>query len=120
MALEGDRRPTTRAASRVADRPFQVDFTLSALKVPAVAHALKVGFTLSRAASVTLQIETKAARSSRSCRPRASSAGAQSLAWDDTTTSGAKAPTGAYVARVDRDERGRDVGARRRRSRCAV
>ena len=42
-----------------AERTFQVDFTLSALKVPGVAHALKVGFSLSRPASVTLQIETK-------------------------------------------------------------
>ena len=84
----------------LADRPFVVDYTLSALKVPAVAHTLKVGFTLSRAASVTLQIETKAGALVARLPAASLGAGVQSLTWDDTTLGGAKAPNGAYVARV--------------------
>jgi hypothetical protein len=84
----------------VAERPFLVDYTLSALKVPGVAHTLKVGFTLSRPASVALQIETKAGAVVAILPPASLPAGTQSLAWDDRTTSGAPAPPGAYVARV--------------------
>src|SRR5262245_205468 len=84
----------------VAERPFQVDYTLSALKVPTVAHGLKVGFTLSRPASVALQIETKDGAVVAQLPPASLEAGTQSLAWDDMTTSGAKAPRGSYVARV--------------------
>ena len=83
-----------------AERTFQVDFTLSALKVPGVAHALKVGFSLSRPASVTLQIETKDGVLVAKLPPASLEAGTQSLTWDDTTTAGAKAPAGSYVARV--------------------
>ena len=97
----------------VAERPFQVDFTLSALKVPSVAGALKVGFTLSRAASVTLQIETKDGAVVAKLPPANLEAGTQSLAWDDTTTSGAKAPRGSYVARVVATSDGGDVRALR-------
>jgi Phosphodiester glycosidase/FlgD Ig-like domain len=83
-----------------AERPFLVDYTLSALKVPSAAQALKVGFTLSRSASVTLQIETKDGAVVAKLAPASLEAGTQSLTWDDTTTSGAKAPRGSYVARV--------------------
>jgi len=83
-----------------AERPFLVDYTLSSLKVPSAAHALKVGFTLSRPASVTLQIETKDGAVVAKLAPASLEAGTQSLTWDDTTTSGAKAPRGSYVARV--------------------
>jgi flagellar hook assembly protein FlgD len=68
--------------------------------VPGVAHTLKVGFTLSRPASVALQIETKAGAVVAMLPPASLPAGTQSLAWDDRTTSGAPAPPGAYVARV--------------------
>jgi len=84
----------------VAERPFQVDYTLSALKVPSVAGPLKVGLTLSRPASVVLQIETKAGVVVAEFPPASLAAGTQSLDWDDTTTGGAKAPLGSYVARV--------------------
>ena len=83
-----------------ADRTFQVDFTLTALKVPRIAHTLKVGFTLSRPASAKLQIETKAGSVVAELPAAELAAGPQSLTWDDSTTSGAKAPPGAYVARV--------------------
>jgi hypothetical protein len=84
----------------IADRTFQVDYTLGALKVPAIATSLEVGFVLSRAASVTLQIETKAGSVVATLPTTELEAGAQSLVWDDTTSSGAKAPSGRYVARV--------------------
>jgi Phosphodiester glycosidase/FlgD Ig-like domain len=83
-----------------ADRTFQVDATLTALKVPAVASALKVGFTLARAASVTLQIETKAGTVVARLPATPLEPGAQSLSWDDSTSTGANAPPGRYVARV--------------------
>ena len=72
VPLRAGRRSTSRARGTgrsratddqsrqsVADRPFLVDFTLSAPEGAAAAKRRKVGFTLSRAASVTLQIETK-------------------------------------------------------------
>jgi hypothetical protein len=83
-----------------AERAFPVDFTLAALKVPAVAHDLRVGFTLSRDATATLQIETPRGAVVAKLPPARLAAGAQSLAWDDTTATGAKAPPGRYVARV--------------------
>jgi hypothetical protein len=84
----------------VAERPFLVDYTLSALTVPRVAHELKVGFTLSRAASVVLQIETVDGAIVAKLDPASLAPGRQSLEWDDTTATGAKAPPGRYVARV--------------------
>jgi hypothetical protein len=84
----------------VAERPFLVDYTLSALKVPRVAHELKVGFALSRPASVVLQIETKDGAVVATLPPASLQTGTQSLVWNDATTSGAKAPAGSYVARL--------------------
>ena len=83
-----------------AERPFQVDFTLSGLKVPGIAHALNVGFTLARAASVTLQIETTAGSVVARLPAAELEPGARSLTWDDMPAGGAKAPKGRYVARV--------------------
>jgi hypothetical protein len=82
----------------VAERPFQVDFTLSALKVAGTTP--KVGFTLSRPASVTLQIETRDGAVVSKLPPQSLEAGTQSLTWDGTTSAGAMAPRGSYVARV--------------------
>jgi Phosphodiester glycosidase/FlgD Ig-like domain len=84
----------------VADRPFLVDFTLAALKVPKVAHSLQVGVTLSRAAAVTLQIETAAGSIVATLPAVQLEAGAQTLTWDDKASTGATAPPGSYVARV--------------------
>jgi hypothetical protein len=84
----------------VADRPFLVDYTLSELRIPPPGRTPRIGFTLSRPASVTLQIETKAGALVAKLPPASLEAGSQSVAWDDTTTTGAKAPAGAYVARL--------------------
>ena len=53
-----------------------------------------------RTQSETLQIETRAGALVARLPAASLPAGAQSLSWDDTTTSGVKAPNGAYVARV--------------------
>jgi flagellar hook assembly protein FlgD len=68
--------------------------------VPRVAHALKVGFTLARPATVTLRVETRSGSVVGFAPPAKLGAGAQTLTWDDTTVTGAKAPPGRYVARV--------------------
>jgi hypothetical protein len=83
-----------------AERTFLVDYTLSGLNVPSAAQDLKVGFTLSRPASVVLQIETRDGTLVAKLPPASLEAGTQSLTWDDTTASGATAPRGSYVARV--------------------
>jgi hypothetical protein len=83
-----------------AERTFQVDFTLTDLRVPKVAHTVKVGFTLSRPASVMLQIETKRGSVIARLPPAGLEAGVQSLTWDDLASVGVKAPPGQYVARV--------------------
>ena len=97
----GGSRPTDdQNRQSIAERPFQVDYTLSALKVPSVAHALKVGFTLSRAASVTLQIETKdgaVVAKLPAGEPRGGHAVARLGRHDDERREGA---AGSYVARV--------------------
>jgi phosphodiester glycosidase/flagellar hook capping protein FlgD len=84
----------------VAEQPFLVDYTVSALKVPKVAHTLTVGFGLSRPAGVTLQIETPTGAIVKTLPAAELQAGTQSLVWDDTTASGATAPPGSYVARL--------------------
>jgi hypothetical protein len=83
-----------------AERTFRVDFTLAGLRVPKIAHSLKVGFTLSRPADVGLQIETKRGSVIARVPSVRLDTGTRSLTWDDLTTAGVKAPPGRYVARV--------------------
>jgi Phosphodiester glycosidase/FlgD Ig-like domain len=86
-----------------ADVTFTYDLTLSGLAVPksaAPATGLKVGFTLSRPASVTLQIETPRGLVVASEPAVQLPAGAASLTWPGATTAGGTAPNGSYVARV--------------------
>ena len=104
----------------VAERPFLVDYTLSALKVPGVAHELKVGFTLSRPASVVLQIETKDGAVVATLPPVSLQAGTPVAAMgrhDDERREGA---AGLVRGAGDRDELGGDVRASPRPSRCGV
>ena len=83
-----------------AEQTFQVDFTLSGLKVPSD-RARAEGRLHARAAGERRAADRDEGRRRRRDAPPASlDAGAQSLAWDDTTTGGAKAPAGSYVARV--------------------
>ncbi|MBV8394870.1 MAG: phosphodiester glycosidase family protein [Actinobacteria bacterium] len=88
----------------VADQPFQYDLTLSAVRAPKSASArngLNVSFQLSRAASVTLQIETLTGAVVRVLPAVQLQPGPQSLHWDGTLTDGVtKAVPGTYVARL--------------------
>jgi flagellar hook capping protein FlgD len=86
-----------------ADQTFVYDATLSDLVVPKTASAssgLKVSFSLSRAASVTLAITAPNGTLVGSTAPAQLDAGPQSLGWDGTTSSGATAPPGTYIATV--------------------
>jgi hypothetical protein len=94
VATDDENRQST------AERPFQVDFTLSALKVPTPTRAPTIAFSLSRPATVTLQLETKDGALVAKLDPASMEAGPQSLAWDGNTTTGTRAPSGSYVARV--------------------
>jgi hypothetical protein len=86
-----------------ADQTFLYDVTLTGLNVPKSISAttgLNLGFSLSRSASVTLQIETKQGTVVDVLPAAQLEAGVGSLTWDGRTTTGANAPPGAYVARV--------------------
>jgi hypothetical protein len=85
------------------DRTFVFDATLTGLSVAQSASAaagLKVAFSLSRPASVALGIAAANGTPVASLPVAQLAAGAQSLTWDGTTTTGAKAPPGSYVATV--------------------
>jgi Phosphodiester glycosidase/FlgD Ig-like domain len=84
-----------------ADRTFAYDLTLSGVSVPGSAKgSLRVGFTLSRPASVTLGISAANGTLVATVPPASLPAGAQSLTWDGLTSTGARAPHGTYVATV--------------------
>jgi hypothetical protein len=89
--------------SSTFDETFAYDLTLAGLSVPRTASAeagLKVGFTLSRPASVVLQVETSRGTVVSAQPAIELPAGAQSLSWPGTTNAGVEAPAGSYVARV--------------------
>ena len=86
-----------------ADQTFQYDLTLSVLTVPGTAATkagLTVGFTLSRPASVTLQIAAANGTVVDTLPAVQLPTGAQSVAWNGTTAGGVSAPPGSYVATV--------------------
>jgi hypothetical protein len=85
----------------VADQSFRYDLTLSALTLPKSSKGgAKVTFTLSRAASVTLQIETGFGTFVVTNPPVPLDPGVQSLLWDGRASTGIAAPAGSYVAHV--------------------
>jgi hypothetical protein len=85
----------------VADQSFQYDLTVSALKVPKSSRGgVKLTFSLSRTASVTLQIKTSFGTVVTTNPPAALDAGSQSLSWDGRASTGIAAPAGSYIARV--------------------
>jgi exopolysaccharide biosynthesis protein len=83
-----------------ADRTFSYDLTLSGLKVTAAAPGVNIGFALSRPASAGVTITAANGTLVDTLAATSLQAGTQSLAWDGTTTTGAKAPRGGYVATV--------------------
>jgi Phosphodiester glycosidase/FlgD Ig-like domain len=83
------------------DRSFRYDTTLKGLSAPRLARGRATfRFTLSRAAKVRLQIETKTGIVMRSSAPVALTAGVQSLVWDGRLPLGTKAYSGSYVGHV--------------------
>jgi hypothetical protein len=88
--------------SSTADQTFVYDLTLTGLTVPksaSVSSGLRVGFTLSRPASVVLSISAANGTPVATLPAAQLQAGAQSLTWDGTMTSGKPLP-GSYVATV--------------------
>lgn len=83
------------------DRTFRYDTTLKGLSAPQLARGRATfRFTLSRAARVRLQIETRTGVVMRSQAPVALSAGTQSVIWDGRLPLGTKAYSGSYVGHV--------------------
>jgi len=83
------------------DRTFRYDTTLTGLTAPRVATGTAaIRFTLSRPATVKLQIETQGGIVIETLPAASLQAGAQSLAWDGSLTTGTRAYAGEYVAHV--------------------
>lgn len=83
------------------ERTFRFDTTLQALAVPRTARAtVRVGFTLTRPAQVTLRIETTSGIALRALPPAALQPGAQSIRWDGRLPGGSPAFAGTYVAHL--------------------
>jgi hypothetical protein len=83
------------------ERTFRYDATLQALAVPRSARTtVRVGFTLTRPAQVTLRIETAGGVLLRSLSAAALQSGAQAIRWDGRLPGGSLAFAGTYVAHV--------------------
>jgi hypothetical protein len=83
------------------DRPFRYDTTLRAVAVPSPARArATIRFSLSRAAKLRVQIETRTGVLVRALPAATLPAGAQSFVWDGRLPHGTKAYSGTYVAHV--------------------
>jgi hypothetical protein len=93
--------------SSSAEETFAYDATLGDLAVPREAtgaKGLRVGFTLSRPATVSLAIAAPNGTPVAATAPVELEAGAQALGWDGRTSSGARAPSGTYVATVTEED----------------
>jgi hypothetical protein len=83
------------------ERTFRYDTTLQALVVPRSARrTLRVGFTLTRPAQLTLRIETGSGAVLRALPSVALQPGARSINWDGRLPGGSPAFAGSYVAHV--------------------
>jgi hypothetical protein len=90
-----------KSQASTADQTFAYDLTLSGLSVPGSSNGgAKVAFTLSRPASVVLQVAAPNGTIVDMLPAANLAAGPQTVAWDGTMASGAAAPPGAYVASV--------------------
>jgi hypothetical protein len=100
-----------RGVHSLAERVFTVNNTLSSLTASpsllrlrkGARNALAIGFTLSRAATVTATIETKTGIVIRKLDQRSLPAGTQRLVWDGRTSGGGLAFNGAYAVRIAAD-----------------
>jgi flagellar hook assembly protein FlgD len=83
------------------DRPFRYDTTLHGVVAPRLARATAtIRFTLARAASIRLRIETRSGVIVRTLNPVSLQAGPGSVVWDGRLPHGTKAYGGAYVAHL--------------------
>jgi hypothetical protein len=83
------------------DRPFRYDTTLHAVAAPKTAvGSATIRFTLSRAASVHLRIETRSGVTVRDLAPVQLQPGARSVVWDGRLPHGTRAYAGVYVAHL--------------------
>lgn len=83
------------------DRPFRYDTTLRGVTAPVIAHGFApIRFTLSRAASVRLRIETSGGVTVRDLAPVSLQPGARAIVWDGRLPHGTRAYSGTYVAHV--------------------
>jgi hypothetical protein len=83
------------------ERTFRFDTTLQSLAAPRSARAaVRVGFTLTRPAQVTLRIETPSGVLIRALPPAALPTGAASIRWDGRLPGGSPAFAGTYVAHL--------------------
>jgi Phosphodiester glycosidase/FlgD Ig-like domain len=83
------------------ERTFRFDRTLQALAVPRAARGgVRVGFTLTRPAQLTLRIETAGGIVLRALPETAYQAGAGSIRWDGLLPGGSRAFAGSYVAHL--------------------
>jgi hypothetical protein len=94
------------------ERTFRFDATLRALTAPKTARgSVRVGFTLTRPAKVTLLIETTNGTVLRALPAATLQTGAQSIRWDGRLPAGSPAFAGAYSAHLLVES---DVGASER------
>src|SRR4051812_16609157 len=83
------------------DRPFRYDTTLQGVAAPkTAAGSATIRFTLSRAASVRLRIETRSGVTVRDLPAVQLQPGARSVVWDGRLPHGTRAYGGAYVAHL--------------------
>ncbi len=83
------------------ERTFRFDATLQALAVPRAARgSVRVGFTLTRPALVTLRIETASGIVLRALPATALQPGAGSIRWDGRLPGDSLAFSGSYVAHL--------------------
>jgi len=83
------------------DRPFRYDTTLRGLVAPRTARGrATIRFTLSRAAAVKLQIETRTGVVVRALPPLRLQPGSSAIVWDGRLPHGTRAYGGTYVAHV--------------------
>jgi hypothetical protein len=83
------------------ERTYRYDTTLKALAAPRIARgSATIRFTLSRAATVRLRIETKGGVIVRALPAATLQPGAQQLVWDGRLPLGTRAYGGMYVAHL--------------------
>ena len=84
-----------------SERTFRYDVTLQALALPrSTRGSLRIGFTLTRPARVTLRIETTGGVLLRALPAAALAPGAASIGWDGRLPGGSPAFAGTYVAHL--------------------